>query len=169
MLPLSRINNPQKTLVKGVEQIKQHHYVLNAGTALGFYRDKDFIPNDTDIDVVILTDKDSVQDITRLEGFRSYLFNNSKWDNKLPVQRAFVDEENGCLFDIYFYYREGDKSVAPYVTHDLVIPTRLYQDRKELETKYGKFFFPSPIEEYLEANYGPDWRTPKEDKGIFNV
>ena len=164
MRPLSSFTNLEGTLKKGVEQIKQHHYVLNAGTALGLYRDHDFIPDDTDIDVVILTHKESGLDIRNLEGFRRYQF----FDNKgLPVQRCFEDRENSVIFDIYFYYIDGDKAISPY-THDLVIPLSLYQNRQEMDTKYGKFYFPSPIEDYLKANYGDDWMVPKHSfKGIF--
>lgn len=133
---------------------------------MGLWRDKDLIPNDTDIDVIILTDKDSGLDIPALEGFHPL----QSFDNGVPVQRAFVDDENGCIFDIYFYYRDldptGQNAISPY-SHDLAIPLHLYENRQEIETQYGKLFFPSPIEDYLLANYGSDWRTPKEDKGIF--
>jgi LicD family len=161
MRPLSDFDNLDRTLQKGVDQIKRYHYVLNAGTALGLYRDGDFIPNDTDIDVVILTDEPF--EIGPLEGFEVY----QNFDNGVPVQRCFQDKDNGAIFDIYFYYRKpGNIAVSPY-SHDLVIPLGLYYNRKKLNTKYGKFYFPSPIEDYLQANYGLDWRTPKEDKGIF--
>lgn len=163
MLPLKVFKNPHETLLKGIKQLEQFHWVVNAGTALGLHRDGDLIPNDTDIDVVILTDKNAGLDIRELEGFKTYVFHDNKG---LPMQRCFEDRENGVIFDIYFYYREGDIAVSPY-WHDLVIPRHLYENRKLMDTKYGKIYFPSPIEEYLETNYGKDWKIPKEDKGIF--
>lgn len=161
MRPLSSFKNVEATLLKGVAQVEKYHYVLNAGTALGLYRDKDFIPSDTDIDVVILTDKPF--ELGELEGFYEY----QRLDNNgVPVQRCYQDKDNGVIFDVYFYYPRGDKAVSPYL-HDLVIPLTIYQNRQKIATKYGEFYFPSPIEDYLLANYGDDWMIPSNKKGIF--
>lgn len=161
MHPLSSFQNVESTLIKGVKQLEKYHYVLNAGTALGLYRDKDFIPSDTDVDVVILTEEPF--ELGDLEGFKQF----QNYDNQgIPVQRCFQDLDNKVIFDVYFYYPRGDKAVSPY-THDLIIPLHLYKNRKELETKYGRFYFPNPIEDYLLANYGDDWMIPSNKKGIF--
>jgi len=140
-------------------------YWISAGTALGLYRDGDFIPHDTDIDVEVLgkdiKSYDKLIDAFKEEGFRLFrkmiCLNNNKC-----MQLAFYNETWEVIYDIYIYYDEGGDN---YINHNefgvLKIPKRMV-DTKEI---IGDYIFPSDIEEYLKFRYGKDWRTPKTSKG----
>ena len=81
-------------------------YWISAGTALGLYRDGDFIPHDTDIDVEILLDKPlniaKLQQLFEADGFKTFL-KCRKLDKFMQV--AFMSDTK-IIFDIYIYYDE---------------------------------------------------------------
>lgn len=161
MRHLNRCNDKEKALIAGIEAIKHLPYWVSAGTALGFHRDGDFIGSDTDIDVEIL-DWNPEEPFTMPEPF--VLFRHQDFEGK-PIQRAYYYGDT--IFDVYFFYSDGDMAVNHNQRSVMKIPLRFFEDRQEIETKYGNIFFPHPIEEYLEKRYGADWRTPSESKGIY--
>lgn len=150
-------------LKAGIENIKGFDYWVSAGTVLGFYRDKDFIKGDTDIDVEMLNDGISKQDIIKaMKGFE--LIREIEHEGK-PQQLAFI--KNEVIFDIYFYKVVGDNIVNENEHGTMKVPYKFVKDLKQIKTKYGSFPAPSPIEEYLEYRYGKDWKTPSNKKGIY--
>lgn len=167
MRPLSEFKNPHTTLLKGLERIKKFHHWVSAGTALGLYRDKDLIPNDTDIDVEIMLPYGYLLDFNELEGFVPLKFETHEGR---PMQRAYTDMANGVIFDIYFMYT-GVKEGMVFNLNDfgeMCLPAKFFEKPELLETKYGKMPFPSPIEDYLLYRYGKNWKIPMEKKGLFN-
>jgi len=147
-----------KTLLDALAGIP--NYWLSAGTALGMYRDGDFIPSDTDIDIEMWVD----DEYTLPERFSRYVTQDSQGK---PGQRAYIDTKNNVIFDIYFYEKKGNMAVST-INSRLTFPIEWFENKKKLPTKYGELYFPNPIEEYLEHRYGKTWKTPDNKKGLFN-
>lgn len=164
MMPrLGNQTNVEGTLKKGTDQLTSYNYWLSSGTALGLYRDGDFIPNDTDIDIGISVTEGETPILPILEGFE--LVRDCYHGGK-PMQLAFRDTENGVIFDIYFFYDIG-MSASYYNFCEIGEWFYPKMEIKELETKYGSYPFPSPIETYMERRYGSTWKTPSNKKGLY--
>lgn len=155
-------DNAGKILKEATDRIS-HPYWLSAGTALGMYRDEDFIKGDTDIDIAMIgyegIDKDIID---ALEGYK--IVRTAFYDGN-PMQIAFMTEDT--VFDVYFHWPEGDNMVNYNTSGKTVMRADIYKNIKFFNTKHGLYPFPSPIEEYLEIRYGDDWRTPKNSKPSF--
>jgi len=158
---VENVKNPEKYLIKTAEILNKFgvNWYLSFGTALGFYRDKDFIRGDTDIDICVLMDDQEEIDkmIDVIESVYPIIRIVTEHDRYMQV--AFQDSSN-FIIDICFFY-ENDKGYYSYCEGGK------WQDRKEvigtpkpLKTKYGIFPVPEKIEEYLKDRYG-DWQTPK--------
>jgi hypothetical protein len=147
-------------------------YWISSGTALGFYRDGDFILNDKDIDIGIQEDFHS-QHLDELIYNLDDLFLNefqlirTQTVDGRPMQRAYIKDD--VVFDLYFYYtglRDGYLiNINENGTMDK--PSYLFYPLKDYQTKYGIFKFPGDIEKYLLVRYGQNWRTPSNKKGLF--
>lgn len=137
-------------------------YWMSAGTALGLYRDGDFIKGDTDIDIAMKgydgVDKDI---LSKLKDFT--IIRSAYWLD-MPMQLAFIKDE--IIIDIYFHWEEGDNFVNYNSNGKTIIPKEIYNP-VFLDTKYGKLPFPNTPERYFEIRYGKDWRVPQEKKPIF--
>lgn len=168
-LKLSQINNPEKTLLKGGAQLPEGKWWVSAGTAIGLYRDGDFIPSDTDIDVGVLAV--SGQKHIQINGMR--LIRTVEWRNRV-IQTAYIDDSTDCIFDIFYYYTDliPNKlvSVSEYgwVYHQKLFIIKPLFDILELDTKYGKLPFLNPIDEYLKDRFGENWRIPSSSKGKYD-
>lgn len=132
---------------------KLPRYWVSAGTALGLYRDKDFITGDTDIDVEMLEDVELDYPLIR----------TVTHEGKIQ-QRAYLI--NDTIFDIYFYQKEGDEYVNYNEQGVMRFPCYYFDTLEIIETKYGTLPFPSPVEDYLKYRYG-DWQTPSNKKGLY--
>jgi hypothetical protein len=97
-------DNANKVLQKGCKILFDIgvNYWLSGGTALGIYRDKKFINEDTDIDVEIVGNT-----------FTNPIFNNFSIDFELVrevrdvdnfiYQQAYLELRSEILFDIFYY------------------------------------------------------------------
>jgi hypothetical protein len=147
----------------GAEALEGIPYWLSAGTALGFYRDGNFIADDSDIDLGV---KDDIP-IERIEnamlnaGFSANRFRNSKG---IPRQRAFI--KDGIPIDISIYSLEGDFYTFQTPYGVIKKPKHLLEDLHTIEFHGRTYPIPNP-EEYLTWRYG-DWRTPKDSKGVYD-
>ena len=130
-------------------------YYLGFGTALGFYRDKDFIPQDTDIDFCLLNgDPAEILEEVLKAGYT--LIRKVK-DDKIH-QLAFWGEDKFIL-DLCFFYKEGDEWFTKAGVGMFRDKIDIIGEPQDLDTKYGSFPIPEKIEDYLEVRYG-DWKTP---------
>ena len=97
--------NPTKTLETGCKILEDIgiKYWISQGTLLGFYRDKNFIEGDSDIDIEILDliDADKFQEIVEKLPFD--LIRSASLKDKY-MQLAFIDPTNNVIFDIWFLY-----------------------------------------------------------------
>jgi phosphorylcholine metabolism protein LicD len=137
-------------------------YYLGFGTTLGFYRDKDFIPNDTDIDINIIG-LDKYSEIYDLFSQRFKVIRFVGHEGK-PQQLAFQDF-GGMVIDFSFYEQEGDEYITYHEEGRFIDKKEVIGNCNLLQTKYGEFPFPDKIEDYLESHYG-DWKTPSDSKSL---
>lgn len=142
-------------------------YWIAAGTLLGLYRDKDFIPGDTDIDIEVLEGPenfDLIASVCRELGGREI---RVVGDGTHVYQLAFIFN-NEIIFDTYFYRKVGDKLVswAESVNGEIAYPAYFLDTMTKVEFKGKKYpcFNPEP---YLEYLYGKEWMTPREEKPVW--
>ena len=141
---------------------------LGTGTALGLYRDKDFCKGDTDIDFIMFgyNSMNKGYEQGMLGTLYDFKLVRSIYDEDLVQQLCW--QKNGVLIDIYYFYDDGNR----YTNHSeggwSFMPKPIFDDRKELSTKYGTYYFPMPIETYLAITYGTDWSVPMESKPRYS-
>jgi hypothetical protein len=163
---LSSIENINLTLYKAITQLNCSWWI-SSGTAIGLYRDGDFIPDDTDIDIGVRSSLG--QKHIFLNDFK--LIRTMDWRDR-PIQTAYIDD-NGCIFDIYYYYDDilENKLVTVseygYAHFNQCFIVKPLFNIKKLKTKYGELPFLDPIEDYLVDRFGLEWKTPKSVKGKY--
>jgi hypothetical protein len=158
---IKELNENAERIFKEVVSKIPFKYWVSAGTALGLYRDKEFIKGDTDLDFSALgyfgIDKEIIK---ILEGFKLI----RKVEKGRPMQLAFI--KDGVVVDFFFHWEEDGKYVNYNENKKTEMELGVYNNLEEIETKYGKLPFPNPIEKYLITRYGENWKTPKEEKGV---
>jgi hypothetical protein len=179
-IKLKDIANPSETLMIGLAILKRlglYHWI-SCGTILGLHRDGALIPDDTDLDIGILTstgnpfgphgERIAEQFPDHLRTFRILTF-----DKKNVMQLAFKDEsQNNVIFDLYFYYTdlgESDEFVnINKRTPVLRKPASMFGKLEMWDSPIGPVPCPIDRDAYCEMRYGPNWRTPSNKKGIYN-
>ena len=175
-------------LVKKVFDQYEVPFYLVYGTALGAYRDGEFLPNDNDIDLAVVKPIDLKT--RKMIGFMLFdlgfhpadvAFNiYNRWE---PVEMGYNgDDKTGIIvchkdkieFTIFFFYEEDCKKHGrEYVCIPrlgalklISTPTRFYEKSEKVKFKGDEYLIPSPIEEYFEFTY-EDWKNPlKRDHGL---
>lgn len=146
-------------------------FFLMQGTALGAYRDKGFTPTERDIDFGILYEIFRDAAPLMCHQFVAHHFEIETIHRPFGPCRTLVVKKHGWKADLVSFavWKEDRWASAPIDPVNVPKPYCIVHPRERFETYeqvelFGKVFdVPSPIEGYLEAEYGPDWRTPKED------
>ena len=173
-------------LVKQVfEQFKISFFVAY-GTCLGFYRDKNFLPDDDDIDLVVVEPIDlktrkmigwMLYDL----GFQPQEIMFNVFGRMEPAVIGYNgDEETGIIvcqrnvkLTIFFFKPDkckdhGEVMVCiPKLGAVKLIesPAKFYKQAEEIKIFGEKFYLPSPVGKYLEFTY-EEWENPlKRDHG----
>ena len=76
---------------------------LSSGSLIGMYRDKEFIPDDSDIDIDCIIEDNKILSI--FYAFYNHNFRIARilvYDNKI-MQIAFMDNEQNIIIDLLFY------------------------------------------------------------------
>lgn len=153
-------------------------YWLTYGTLLGAYREHNFIAHDYDLDVAL--------DIRYLEKIKPLMLANGlklkfevhfgSWENPQNVEYRF--EYNQAFIDFDFYIVSEHSA---YTYNPMLVKNIDYQEKNKLlpvivekiDNPFEglasfsflgrEFMVPSNTEEFIIANYGPNWRTPIKD------
>jgi len=132
-------------------------YAVGRGTALGFNRERGFLPTDIDIDIDVFGDEQVYQIIRRLP-FDELFVTSS---NGHYQQFAFLDKETNVIFDLYFYYLTSGCWINRNYFGYHWLPADKYE--KLGAFPFEGFDFPAPdLDWYCSFWYGDNWRTPKK-------
>jgi len=163
------VQGPQNLLLEATKILDSGYidYWLAFGTLLGFYRDGDIIPEDTDIDLsILIKDENDIPQIVKAFS-KKYKYIRSVVKDGEQMQSAFQRPDN-FIIDLSFFREDGD-DIYSYCEGGLwknklstVMPLG------KLDTKYGKFNVPKNIEEYLTSRY-QNWKEKSDDKSINNI
>lgn len=145
-------------------------FFLMQGTALGAYRDRGFVPTERDVDFGVL-----IENMIHAAGQIAMALVNDgceieSWGRPFGRIRTIVAKIGGAKIDIVGFHKWNGKRFGtspenqwvptPYsIVHDAA----LLENYQQIELFGRTFNIPSPIETYLEREYGADWRTPKDD------
>lgn len=169
-------------LFAGMARTEGWEYSLGYGTLLGAVREKDFIKNDDDVDILVRRDCMTAEMIYKVlkAGFKlKGLYVSNDFD---LVHCAFL--YHGLTFDLYGYnvnYKGGDSIIfSPFpipghswqesIDKNLFQICRVhfnYNGVKDISFKGIVCSVLSNAEEFLANTYGETWRTPiKDNKGV---
>jgi len=173
--------------LEDVQKVFDKHgvkFVMTYGALLGWYRDKDFLPGDDDIDISVIDEIDlktrksigwALYDI----GFTPQPIVINVFGRMEPIQAGYNGDGNSGIivcernfkFTIFFFQKEMcEKHGEEYVDIPMLgsvklisTPTRFFKELGKI--KVGKKFYPAPtpIKEYLEYTYG-DWKNPNDKR-----
>ena len=130
---------------------------LTSGVLLGHIRDGAWIPWDKDVDLGIWP-----EDVGRARR----AFKAARWPFKRDRDSQMWPVHKDTKIDLHTHYRDGS---TVYKLHGkrqhlrMDYPAHLFDTMQPTVYYLRRTLMPSPPEEYLEAQYGPDWLTPKRD------
>lgn len=167
-----------ETIRQVFEKYKVPFFVVY-GAALGFYRDKDFLPDDDDIDLAVI---EKIDLKTRKEigwalddlGFKPQPISFNVFGRWEQAESGYNGDEysgiivceRGFKFTIFFFEKEmcnthGMEYVCiPRLGANKLIstPCKFYEKVYQLKIGDKKYKAPYPIEEYLDYSYFNNWK-----------
>ena len=148
-----------KTMKKGCDILDELgvEYWLGRGSVLGFYRDNDFLPNDIDIDIDVISDE-KIYQIIRKMPFDDLFITVSKGRYQ---QYAFLDKETNVVFDIWFYHKNSESFKNQNLFGYFNLPLDINNKITMFSFEGEDYPIPEP-EWYCEFWYGKNWRIPKK-------
>jgi len=138
-------------------------FFLSDGTCLGAHREGDFIEYDTDMDLKVKAEDfvpkfPQIRQMVIQAGYRIYK-NGSPFSfpNRMKIRTSSLHLDICILYLIDGARRLWGSSYC------LFWPTSLFDNPKQIDFLGRKFNIPTPVTEYLELTYGPDYMTPNQE------
>jgi phosphorylcholine metabolism protein LicD len=160
-MPDQKIANKDLRCVARVFKKLELPLFLCYGTALGAYRDNDFLPEekfDIDLGTFGKENRFAVWKILKEKGFTSRA-------RKVEIEKyGYLPIKRNVMIDLFFFEEDGN-SYAMGETKCANLPKQ-FSTLKEITFLGHKYLAPSPIEEYLIDCYG-DWKNPDNKKHGF--
>lgn len=142
-----------------LSNLKVKHW-LTDGTLLGFYREKNFIGHDDDVDLGADIRDWSPEISPQMEsaGFKKI---GEFGSVESGLEYAFEKDE--MRIDFFFFYYEGDQMWHSCWMRKIQLQF-FYPEfgLKEIEFLGHPFHVPENELEYIELKYGPGWKTPQK-------
>ena len=140
-------------------------YWCDYGTLLGYYRDRDVIRGDYDVDLCLFAeDRPTLIALAPAFKTRGYTLTDSNGTTKLVIR--IVHDRTGCYADLYVYRRDGPTARSTFRPVE-DIPLELVSDRISVSFLGGTIRVPRNIEPVLQHRYGPGFRVPRRgDQGL---
>ena len=157
-------------------------YWLDAGTLLGVYRDKAFIPGDSDSDVGIFAEDVTAEFLKDIGDNGKFPINpQSFWnvndlteqlekDEFVPIKCMKFVALNGngrpvkikdyIWTDVYFFYPFKEEYMYYCASLYYRIPKKYVDGFKKLSHEGFSYTIPGKVEDYLEHEYGKGWTSP---------
>jgi len=142
-------------------------FFLMQGTVLGAYRDGGFTPTERDIDLGFRQEdftplaKQIVYVLTRMD------YQVVEFSAPFTKTRTIKAKKHGINCDLVSWmFWKGWRfahNTARTIQYCIVHDAEMLEQTEPIELFGRTFGVPSPVEEYLELEYGPDWRTPADD------
>lgn len=137
-------------------------FFLIYGTALGAYRDKNFIFHDYDIDLGIYKKDTTILQKVLDELVQNYdyrVYKISELEESVGIVKDHTPIEFGIYSKINRYYTFDSQKVNR-------IKATFLENLEYITFLDESFLIPNNIEEYLDFQYGKDWRV--EIKDFYN-
>ena len=151
-------------------ELKKYDIWLDFGTLLGYYRERDFINHDLDMDFgIIIPDYDDFLVVEKELLNQGFQRTKEFYFDKNLVELSY--NYKGLNVDFILYKKDSNKISSDtifYMTNALGNPTRYevyhyelpFFDLQECNFKNIVVKIPSNVEEYLSNLYGEDFRIP---------
>lgn len=148
---------------------------IDYGTLLGYYREKDFIKHDFDLDTSAwFEDHDRIKEVLEKNGFERVRYYYLK--NRDGIEECYKHRDYMTTIDVFYYFNEDDKSYC-FSFQPMVSMTKKYHLNKIQQSKARKWVFdkitlmpaefkgvkvyvPQNTGKYLESTYGENFMTP---------
>lgn len=144
-------------------------FFLLQGTALGAYRDGGFTPTERDIDLGFLQEEFTPKAGDMAKEFVQRGYEVRTINYPYNVCRVIKLKRNGIPVDLtsYILYDNRERFCCnsdPKTKQYAIVHKRGMLENYQPLLLFGeRFLVPTPITEYLELEYGPEWCTPKLD------
>lgn len=133
---------------------------LQDGTLLGYYRDRNIIPYDTDTNIGVMYEKFSVKILYAAKRANFKYYFSGYPENSFQI----IFERFGIRTCTSFYYRKKD-----IVYHSLFIKKKRYDyfyekfNLKEIYFMGSAFFVPHDELKFIRTKYGENWQIPDKN------
>lgn len=141
-------------ILRDILKNKNLRWGLIFGTLLGAVRENNFIAHDEDVDIFIFyEDKNKILDL--IYKFKKFGFEVARYEKN----SLFSIIRNNEYIDFYFF----KKTLFGRRCLDYFVPKSFF--KRKAKIKFFNKYFPTlnNVHEYLEFQYGKDWKVPKKN------